>query len=303
MQTKTIVDKIAELKKTRGAVILAHNYQLPEVQDIADYGGDSLELSRIAAKLEAKVIVFCGVLFMAETASILSPGKTILLPDLHAGCPMADMINAEQLKDLKRKHPGAIVVAYVNSSAEVKAETDYCCTSANAVKVVDYLKDKGEIIFVPDKHLGQYAAKKTGKKMIIWDGFCPTHVRMSAEDVKRERKLHPEAKVIVHPECRTEVVELSDGAFSTSGMLKYVKESPANEFILGTEMGIIHRLQKENPMKKFYLVSELAVCPNMKEITLEKVLWCLEEMKHEVKVPQAIAEKAKKAVDRMLEIG
>lgn len=302
MHKQEIRDRILELKKKHNAVILAHNYQLPEVQDVAEHLGDSLELSRIATQLDAGMIVFCGVHFMAETASILNPHKKVLLPDLHAGCPMANMITAEQLRELKAKHPKAVVVAYVNTDAEVKAEVDICCTSTNAVKVVSALKDVPEIIFVPDKYLADYVSKQTGKRLISWDGFCPTHVRMLAEDIKREQKLHPKAKVMVHPEARPEVVALADAVRSTSGMCKYVKETEADEFIVGTEIGLIYRLQKENPNKKFYPASPLAICPNMKEITLEKVLWSLEDMQYEVKVPEDIRIKAKKAVDRMLEM-
>lgn len=294
--------KIQELKKKRNAVILAHNYQIPEVQDVADYRGDSLELSRIAAKTEAKVIVFCGVHFMAETASILSPDKTVIMPDAAAGCPMANMITAEQLKDLKKEHPEAVTVGYVNTSAEVKAELDYCCTSTNAVTVVNALKDKKEIIFVPDKYLADYVSKKTGRELISWNGFCPTHIRILPEDLKREKRFHPFAKVIVHPECLPAVVSLADAALSTSQMSKYAKESEAKEFIVGTEVGLIYRLKKDNPNKEFYPASERAVCPNMKRTTQEKILWALEEMKEEVRVNYEIRLRAKKAIDRMLEI-
>lgn len=302
MRKQNIKDKIVELKKQRNAVILAHNYQLPEVQDIADYLGDSLELSRIAAKLETKVIVFCGVHFMAETAVILSPDKKVLIPDLHAGCPMADMINAEDVKKLRKGHPDAIIVAYVNTSAEVKAEVDVCCTSANSIKIVNAIDKGKEIIFVPDKHLGEYTSIQTGRKMILWNGFCPTHVRIAADDIKREKRLHPEAKVVVHPECRTEVVNLADAVKSTSGICKYIKETDAKEFIVGTENALIYRLEKENPRKKFYPASQLAICPNMKEITLEKVLWSLEDMRYEVKISEGIRIRAKKAVDKMVEM-
>ncbi|MCX5700567.1 MAG: quinolinate synthase NadA [Candidatus Omnitrophica bacterium] len=295
-------EKIAKLKKKRDAIILAHNYQLPEVQDVADFRGDSLELSRIAAKVENKVIVFCGVYFMAETASILSPEKLVIMPDIQAGCPMANMLNAEELKKLKKEHPNAVVVGYVNTSAEVKAELDYCCTSTNAVTVVNALKDKEEIIFVPDKYLGDYVSKKTGRKLITWNGFCPTHIKILPEDVKREKKFHPFAKVIVHPECLPQVVGLADAALSTSQMSKFAKESEATEFIVGTEIGLIYRLKKDNPNKEFYPASERAVCPNMKRTTQEKILWALEELKEEVKVSDEIRLKAKKAIDRMLEI-
>ena len=301
-ETTGLEEKIKELKEKRNAIILAHNYQLPEVQDIADYRGDSLELSRIAAKTEAKVIVFCGVYFMAETASILSPNKTVIVPDIHAGCPMANMLNAQELRKLKSEHPNAIVVGYVNTSAEVKAELDYCCTSTNAIAVINALKDKEEIIFVPDKYLADYVSKKTGRKLITWSGFCPTHVKILPEDVKRERKFHPFAKVMVHPECLSQVVALADAVLSTSQMSKYAKESEAKEFIVGTEVGLIYRLKKDNPGKEFYPASERAVCPNMKRTTQEKVLWALEEMKEEVRVSDDVRLRAKKAIDRMLEI-
>jgi len=305
-EDKELVRKIKELKKKRNAIILAHNYQLPEVQDIADFRGDSLELSRIAAKTDAQVIVFCGVYFMAETASILSPEKKVIMPDTSAGCPMANMMNAQDLRKLKQEHPQAVVVGYVNTSAEVKAELDYCCTSTNAVAVVNAItKDsegKREIIFVPDKYLADYVSKKTGRKLISWHGFCPTHVKILPEDVKREKKFHPKAKVMVHPECLSSVVALADAALSTSQMSKYARENPAKEFIVGTEIGLIYRLKQDNPDKEFYPASERAVCPNMKRTTQEKVLWALEELKEEVRVPEDIRKKARLAIDRMLAI-
>jgi len=294
--------RIKELKKKRNAIILAHNYQLPEVQDVADYRGDSLELSRIAAKTDAEIIIFCGVYFMAETASILSPDKKVIMPDINAGCPMANMLKASDLRKLKESHPQAVVVGYVNTSAEVKAELDYCCTSTNAVAIVNALKDKEEIIFVPDKYLADFVAKKTGRKMIIWNGFCPTHIRILPEDVKREKKFHPFAKVMVHPECLPQVVAMADAALSTSQMSKFAKESEAAEFIVGTEIGLIYRLKKDNPKKEFYPASERAVCPNMKRTTQEKIVFALEELKEEVRVLDEIRKRAKKSIDRMLEI-
>jgi quinolinate synthase len=297
---QNLIEKIQKLKKERKAVILAHNYQLPEVQDIADYRGDSLELSRIAAKSDAQVIVFCGVHFMAETASILSPEKTVIMPDKNAGCPMANMITAEDLRELKSRYPKAKVVGYVNTSAEVKTEVDICCTSTNAADVVASLKDAEEIIFVPDKYLADFVSKKTGRILISWDGYCPTHVKILPEDIIRMVRLHPKAEVIAHPECRPEVVALSDAALSTGKTCEYVRKSEAKEFIIATEVGLIYRLQKDNPGKKFYPASELAVCPNMKRANLEKVLWALEEMKDEVCVPDEIRVKAKKAIDAML---
>ncbi|MDD5730918.1 MAG: quinolinate synthase NadA [Candidatus Omnitrophica bacterium] len=302
LYSQDVEKSIKELKKKRNAVILAHNYQLPEVQDVADYLGDSLELSRMAAKTDAKVIVFCGVHFMAETASILSPDKKVLVPDKNAGCPMANMITAPQLRQLKKEHPKAVVVGYVNTSAEVKAELDYCCTSTNAVTVVNALKDREEIIFVPDKYLADYVSRKTGRKLIAWNGFCPTHVKILPEDIKREKQFHPKAKVIVHPECLPAVLDLADEVLSTSGMCKFAKTTGVKEIIVGTEAGLIYRLKKDNPGKEFYPASEAAVCPNMKRTTQEKVLWSLEELKEEVRVPDEIRKRARKAIDRMLEI-
>jgi len=311
--TDGLKKKISELKKKRNAVILAHNYQLPEVQDVADFHGDSLELSRMAAKTDAKVIVFCGVHFMAETASILCPQKLVIMPDLFAGCPMANMITADQLKKLKKEHPKAAVVGYVNTSAEVKAELDICCTSTNAVAVVQaIIKDSAaggsafggreEIIFVPDKYLADYVSKQTGRKLISWNGFCPTHVRILPEDIKREKKFHPRAKVMVHPECLPQVVAMADAVLSTSKMCKFAKETEVKEFIVGTEVGLIYRLKQDNPTKEFYPASERAVCPNMKRTTQEKILWALEELKEEVRVPDEIRIRARIAIDKMLEI-
>jgi len=297
-----LVEKILSLKKERNAIILAHNYQLGEVQDIADFVGDSLELSQNAAKTEAEVIVFCGVHFMAETVSILCPDKIVLLPVIEAGCPMADMITAEKLLERKRELPGATVVCYVNSSAEVKAESDVCCTSANAVKVVESL-DAEEILFVPDQYLGHYVSTKTGKSMSLWPGYCPTHVRILPQHITELRQWYPQAKVAVHPECRPDVIALADEVLSTGGMCRYARREDVTQMIVGTEMGIIHRLKKENPGKKFIPVSEQAICPDMKLIDLEKVLWSLEGMAPEVKVPEEVRLRAKAAVDRMLEIG
>ncbi len=297
-----LIEKISALRKRRNAVLLVHNYQLGEVQDIADFIGDSLDLSQRAAQTDADVIVFCGVHFMAETASILCPDKAVLLPDINAGCPMANMITAERLRVKKKEHPQATVVCYINSSAEVKAESDVCCTSANAVRVVESL-DAQEILFVPDQYLGHYISTKTSKKMILWPGFCPTHVRIKPERIKELKKEYPQAKVVVHPECTPEVIALADEVLSTSGMCRFARRDDVREMVVGTEIGIIHRLKKENPGKKFIPISEQAICPNMKLITLEKVLWSLEEMSPEVKVPQEIRLRAKAAVDKMLSIG
>jgi len=297
-----IVEKISALRKKRNAVILAHNYQVGEVQDMADFVGDSLDLSQRAAETDADVIVFCGVHFMAETASILCPDKVVLLPDRNAGCPMADMITAERLRAKKKEHPQAAVVCYINSSAEVKAESDICCTSANAVGVVESL-DAREILFVPDRYLGHYVSIKTGRKMILWPGFCPTHVRIKPERIEELKRQNPQAKVVVHPECTPEVIALADEVLSTSGMCRYAQRDEVKEMIVGTEVGIIHRLKKENPGKRFIPISEQAICPNMKLITLEKVLWSLEDIRPEVKVPGEIRLKARAAVDKMLKIG
>ncbi|MCI2426688.1 quinolinate synthase NadA [Candidatus Acetothermia bacterium] len=298
-----LINWISELKKKRNAIILAHNYQLGEVQDIADFVGDSLELSQKAAKTEAEVIVFCGVHFMAETASILCPEKRVLLPDIHAGCPMANMITADQLRQQKTKYPDARVICYINSTAAIKAESDICCTSANAVRIVLGLRDAGEIIFVPDQYLGHYIMTRAGREMILWPGYCPTHVRILPRNIIKLRKEYPQAKVAVHPECRPDVIALADEVMSTSGICRYARRDDVQELIVGTEIGIIHRLQKENPGKRFIPISEQAVCPNMKLITLEKILWSLEEMAPEVKVPKEIRLRAKAAVDRMLESG
>jgi len=294
-----IIEEIERLKKERDAVILAHNYTRPEVQDIADFVGDSLELSRTASKLNAKTIVFCGVHFMAETAYILSPNRTVLLPDFFAGCPMADMINKTQLLRLKSEHPDAKVVCYVNSSAEVKAESDICCTSANAVDIVSRFKDE-EVIFIPDKYLGSYVSRVTGKPLILWEGYCPIHASMKPEDVLKVKNEHPEAKVVVHPECPPGIIDLADAVKSTSGMLRFVKESDAEEFIIGTEVGIIHRMKKENPNKRFYPVRENSICINMKKITLDKILMALEKNEPQVKVPEDIRVRALKAIELMI---
>ena len=296
-----IVEKILSLKRERNAVILAHNYQLGEVQDIADFVGDSLELSQNAARTDADVIVFCGVHFMAETASILCPDKIVLLPDINAGCPMANMITAKELKERKRELPRATVVCYINSTAEVKAESDVSCTSANAVKVIENV-DSEEVLFVPDQYLGHYVSTKIDKKMFFWPGYCPTHMKIVPKHIKELRQEYPLAKVVVHPECRAEVIALADQVLSTGGMCRYARREDVSQMIVGTEVGIIHRLRKENPGKRFVPASEHAVCPNMKLINLEKVLWSLEEISPEVKVPEEISLRAKAAVDRMLEV-
>ena len=298
----SIEEKIQQLKHERGAIIIAHNYQPDEVQAIADFTGDSLELSRKAAELDEEVIVFCGVHFMAETAAILSPEKTILLPDRFAGCPMADMITAEQLQAKKAEHPGAVVITYVNSSAAIKAESDLCCTSSNAMKVVSSVPADKEIIFVPDTHLGHYVQEQLGREMIIWDGYCPTHSRIREVDIKREKEEHPNAKIMAHPECPLGIREMADLLLSTGQMVTEARESEHKEFIVATEMGMLYRLRNENPDKKFYSVSERALCPNMKKIDLEKVLWALEDMQYHITVPEEIADKARLSIERMLEL-
>ncbi|MFC2041063.1 quinolinate synthase NadA [Chloroflexota bacterium] len=296
-----LVEKITSLKERKNAVILSHNYQLGEVQDIADFVGDSLELSQKASKTDADVIVFCGVHFMAETASILCPDKIVLLPDIHAGCPMANMITAERLKEKKREYPGATVVCYINSTAAVKAESDVCCTSANAVRLVEKLPDTEQILFVPDQYLGSYVASQTGREMILWPGYCLTHIRIHPQDISRLKAEHPQAKAVVHPECRPEVTALADAVLSTGGIIRYSRETEAKEIIVGTEIGILHRLRKENPTKSFIPASEQAVCPRMKLIDLETILLSLENMAHQVKVPTKTRLRAKAAVGKMLE--
>ncbi len=297
-----LVEKIQKLKRERNAVILAHNYQLADIQDIADFVGDSLELSQKAASTAADVIIFCGVHFMAETASILSPDKKVLLPESSAGCPMADMVTAEKLRAKKKELPDAAVVTYINSTAAVKAESDICCTSANAPQVVASLHDE-EILFVPDKFLGQYVAMQVpNKKYHFWPGFCPVHEGIKADSVLKLKEEYPSAKVLVHPECRPEVIALADEVLSTSGMCRYARRPDIDQMIVVTETGIIHRLQKENPGKQFIPVSAKAICRTMKSITLEKVLHSLETLTPEVKVPNDIRLKAIGAVDRMLHI-
>lgn len=293
--------KLRELKEKMNAVILAHNYQPQEVQDAADFLGDSLGLSQQAAKTDADVIVFCGVDFMAETAKILSPKKTVLLPEKNAGCPLAAMITAPALRELKEQHPGVPVMSYVNTPAAVKAESDVCCTSSNLLKVAESL-ESDTIIFTPDKYLAAYLQSKTGKKIIAWHGYCPTHVKILPSNIKSAKKAHPAAKVLVHPECRLDVIASADYVGSTEGILKFAKESNASEFIIGTEVGMIYRMKKEMPEKSFYPATTLATCPNMKKTSIAKIINALEKKEHEIKVKEEIREKAKKAIDRMLEI-
>ncbi len=297
---KTIIEQINELKKEKNAVILAHNYQCGDVQDIADFVGDSLALSRKAASTEAEVIVFCGVHFMAETAKILSPEKTVLLPDENAGCPMANMLTRKELIKFKAEHPGALSVAYVNCSAEIKAEVDVCCTSANAVRVIESLPADKEILFVPDQSLGDYVRRKTGRNIVLWQGYCPTHHRFLTRDVEDAKLAHPEAPICVHPEATREVLDLADFIGSTSQILEFCKSSDKQEFVIGTEIGILHTLKKENPGKGFHPLSLLGDCPNMKLTTLEKILWCLQDMEFEIKLNEEVRKRAEAAVQKMV---
>jgi quinolinate synthase len=323
--TAIVREKIQSLKEKKNAIFLAHNYQREEVQDIADHTGDSLELSRIAASIDCDIIVFCGVNFMAESASILSPDKTVLLPEIKACCPMADMVTVSggrnlknyfpgyeykdgytypaefTLRDIKKLHPGAPVVTYVNTTADVKAESDICCTSANGVKIVESL-DTDKVICIPDRNLSAWIANNTKKEIIAWDGFCHVHDRVSAADVEKARREHPHAVVLAHPECRMEVLEKADHVTSTSGMLRYAGSSDATEFIIGTETGLLYGLRKNNPDKIFYPLRKDMVCPNMKKTSLNSVLHCLESETYKIKVPEEIRIPAKRALDRMLEI-
>lgn len=295
-------EQISELKKEKNAVILAHNYQIDEVQDIADFVGDSLQLSIEASMTQSSMIVFCGVYFMAETAKIISPQKKVLIPDENAGCPMADMITAEDLANMKKEHPGAVVVCYVNSTAAVKALSDICCTSSNAVKVVNSIPADKKIIFIPDKYLGTYVKSQTGREMIFWNGYCPTHVRINLKSLIALKKEHLDAVVLVHPESTPDVTGTADKVLSTGQMLAFVKESDKKEFIIGTEIGILHRLKKENPDKVFYPAYEQATCPNMKLVTVEKILWSLQDEIFEITIPQDIIDRARIAIERMLSL-
>jgi quinolinate synthase len=301
MTKEEVLSRIAELRKERKAVILAHNYQIAEVQDIADYTGDSLGLSQEAARSSAEVIVFCGVHFMAETAAILSPQKTVLLPDPHAGCPMADMITAQELRGWKARYPGRKVVSYVNTTAEVKAESDICCTSSNAVRVVNSLPDD-EVLFAPDKNLAAYVGRLTIKRIIAWDGYCYVHNQILAADIAAKKEKYPEAEVWVHPECRPEVIDLADKVVSTGNMVQAARETSAREVLIGTEAGILHRLRQENPQTAFLPVKDLAFCSNMKKINLIKVWKALEGMQFRVEVPSAISQRARGAIEKMIQI-
>ncbi|MCG8401146.1 MAG: quinolinate synthase NadA [Firmicutes bacterium] len=299
---KQLTEEITSLKQQRNAIILSHVYQRPEVQETADFVGDSLELSRKAAGTGADVIVFCGVHFMAESAAILSPEKKVLLPDEDAGCPMADMVTARELRAKKEEIPDAVVVCYVNTSAEVKAECDIACTSANAVQVVASLPADKPIIFVPDKNLGHYVSLKTGREMMSWEGYCHTHHLLTADGVRAVRTRHPDALLLVHPECRPEVVAMADHVASTTGMLRFARENAATRYIVATETGILHQFQKQCPDKQFYPASPKMVCPNMKSTTLEKVLKALQTLEPRVTVPAKIRERALNCLERMLAV-
>jgi quinolinate synthase len=297
--TSQLQDEILHLKQKRNAIILAHNYQRPEVQDIADITGDSLELARAAAAMDGDIIVFCGVDFMAETAAILAPEKTVLLPAIDACCPMAGMVTAEELRFARTRHPDAAVVCYVNTTADVKAESDICCTSANAVTVVNAVPED-EVIFVPDKNLGRYAARFTKKTVLPWEGFCLVHDRYTPADVALAKQAHPDAVVLVHPECRPEVIDCADHVASTSGIVSHVKNAPGTGFIIGTEIGILHRLAKECPGKRCYPLSDKAVCVNMKKTDLVKVRDALVTLRPRIAVPEEVAGRARVAIERML---
>lgn len=296
------MDEIRELKAARKAVVLAHNYTRGEVQDAADYTGDSLELARRATQVDAEVIVFCGVYFMAETAKILNPGKKVLIPDPAAGCPMADMVDAVQLRRLKAEHPGAIAVCYVNSTAEVKAECDLCVTSGNAEKVMATIPRDREIIFVPDRHLGSYVSGREGRQYVLWPGYCPTHARLTPAMVAEARRLNPGAPLMVHPECPKDIRDLADACLSTGGMCRYARETASDTVLVGTETGILHRLRQENPGKSFVPVSDCLVCPNMKKPTLAKLADCLRNLAPAVEVDPDIAARARRAIEAMLAV-
>lgn len=301
--SRDLVEKIGILKERHDAIILAHNYQIGEVQDVADFVGDSLELSRYAATTDHAVIIFCGVHFMAETAKVLNPSKKVIVPDLNAGCPMSDMITPEDVGRLRAQHSDAVVVTYVNSSAAVKAVSDICCTSANAVRVVGSIPPDRPVLFIPDRYLGEFVQRKTGRSLILYSGFCPTHVRIMASDIAREKEKYPEALVIAHPECPAPVAECADVVASTSRMAKDVKDSDRRTVIVGTELGMIHRLRKESPEKTFIPACQSCDCANMKVNSLEKILWSLEDLSPEIELPEEVIIRARRALDRMLEVG
>jgi quinolinate synthase len=300
-QNRELKERLLELKKERNAIILAHYYQRDEIQEVADFRGDSFLLAQKAAQTDADVIVFCGVHFMGESAKILAPNKTVIIPDERAGCPMADMVNVEGLRALKRQHPNATVVSYINTSADIKSETDICCTSANAIKVIESV-ESDEIIWVPDKNLGDYVSKFTNKKMIIWEGYCNTHDMLTVKDVEEMKAQYPNAQFVVHPECRPEVVRLGDFVGSTTAIIQYCKESSCQEFIVGTEDGTGYQLRTDSPNKQFHFATKYLVCPNMKVNNLKKVVRCLETMQPEIYVPNEVADKARLSLERMLQV-
>jgi len=299
---ENLIKEILSWKEKREAIILAHVYQPGEIQDIADFTGDSLFLSQQAAKTQAKVIVFCGVQFMAETASILSPEKIILLPEIKAGCPLADMAPIEKVKKKLKELPKVAIISYVNSSAVVKSLSDYCCTSANAVQIVQTIPAEKDILFIPDKNLADFTARKAKRNIIPWQGYCPVHNILTKEDVIKVKKLHPQALLLVHPECRPEVCNLADYIGSTRGIIEFASNNPAKEYIIGTELGIFHPLKKNNPNKQFFPASEKMICKDMKLITLEKVLHSLKKLEPRIIVPENIRKKSLKALNRMIEI-
>lgn len=303
---RSIEAEIQALKRKRNAIILAHNYQTRDIQDVADFTGDSLGLAQRAAKTDCNVIVFCGVMFMAETASILCPDKTVLIPDLEAGCSLAGMIQPEAIRQWKKEHPNGVVVAYINTTADVKAEVDYCCTSSNAVQIVEQIPADQEIFFVPDFYLGSYVQMKTGRKnMTLWKGYCHVHVMLQSAEIERLKKEHQGAELLMHPECGclTKSIELADKILSTEGMVQYVRNAKASKFIIATETGILHKMRKDNPTKTFIPVTDQAVCHYMKQNTLEKIVLSLERMRYEVKVPEPIRKRALIPIERMLNTG
>lgn len=300
--SKELTERISGLKKKLNAVILAHSYQRPEIQDIADFVGDSLGLCIEASKTDAKTIVFCGVHFMAESAKLLNPDKLVLLPEKFAGCPLANMVAPQKLVKMKQEHPGAVVVTYINSTAAVKAETDICCTSSNAVRVIESIPKGREILFVPDKNLGRWVMEKTGREMILWQGYCPTHHLVIPEQIEEVKKKYPDSELVVHPECSKEVTEMGDFVGSTEQIVRYCTDSEKKRFIVATEEGIIHRLKKFNPGKEFILASEIMVCANMKLITLESVLRSMERGETVIELPPEVMDRAVRPIRKMLEV-
>ena len=301
----TIEEEVQSLKEERGAIILAHNYQAGEIQEVADCLGDSLLLAKEAVKSPAKVIVFAGVRFMAETTKILAPGKMVLLPDLEAGCSLADMVTPEDVRRWKQEHPNGVVLAYVNTSAAVKAESDYCCTSTNAERVLRAIPEEKEVLFIPDYFLGSYLKMKTGRDIHLWKGYCPAHALIDPDRIVALKKEHPSAEFVMHPECGclTKSIHLADQVTSTDGMIRYVQESPSKEFIIATEIGILHRMRKENPNKTFYPAGENASCSHMQRNTLEKIVRSLEVLEYQIQVPQETARRALLPLQRMMAIG